>query len=677
MKQFELYLDESGNFEHDNLIDADRPNETSLVGGLLIETGKLSNKAVMEMIPEHVHCCEHYRKGYIGVLENLVQRDGRLVVFENKERIRVINGDITYLNIISEGLVKLFRDLSNKYSEGVIVKVVIATRKQMSAASGIIKQADYRTRLEEKVMMALGRQHVRGCQYELTFEDARTYKLLDFADIICNTWLTRRRSKKFNPIDQKRIEQIYSGQPIYPVFEDAMTAYLKQLLLERHYGEMIYQISTLPKLIGFTGLRNQLLQAILLADAYEQETWFAQMSLQLRQYNRLSLFADGIRVAENYQKYILQPLSEKIGSQRTLAFWKFDTDFYLLTMYDHIGNANKCQEYLQLCRSNIDCVNRSWEHIDYYFRFCIRELNVLMGRYAFEEVLERSEKLIKIFTEAREMFSLIKTYGGKEQELRSELLGKAYGVRLEAIINLLNRKPELLDEALLMSDLALKEFDGERDISRQYQWRCLLMVEARRSNDAVDALWKALSVDQDPKPINAFIEKAYLLNAGYRDFLLWHYTNTMLLLKEEKNPQADDMAIALLKDRRFLDELKNPEKKGHPWNLVVWNIAKYSRSLGKVAEYKGFYKKALRMTRENKSHVTMLTFALSMSADRLLWCQRNSVKDTEQAQTEFEAVFKQINGAGLTKEMKEIFRANKCFAFEEENLSGIINAYLK
>jgi hypothetical protein len=65
---------------------------------------------------------------------------------------------------------------------------------------------------------------VTGCTYHVEFKDARSYKQLDFADIVCNTWLTRRRNKKFSSAEQSRIASIYNEQMIYSVFEDAITS---------------------------------------------------------------------------------------------------------------------------------------------------------------------------------------------------------------------------------------------------------------------------------------------------------------------------------------------------------------------------------------------------------------------------------------------------------------------
>ena len=49
-------------------------------------------------------------------------------------------------------------------------------------------------------------------------------------------------------------------------------------------------------------------------------------------------FSNGIALANNYKKYFLSVLSENVRLHDKVEYWIFDTDFYILTMYDHIGD---------------------------------------------------------------------------------------------------------------------------------------------------------------------------------------------------------------------------------------------------------------------------------------------------------------------------------------------------
>ena len=186
--RFELYIDESGSFEDAASSDF-HPKEASLVGGILVDAGYLSESKVESLLPQHIHSCEQDSKGReicLAALETVKSEGARFVIFENKERISIINGDTTYLNIISEGLVRLLSDLALEYPEQEMsVDVTVALRKNVSAGRGIISTQEYRKRLEEKLLLAAHRENKKFCEYSLTFEDARTFRRLDFADIVC------------------------------------------------------------------------------------------------------------------------------------------------------------------------------------------------------------------------------------------------------------------------------------------------------------------------------------------------------------------------------------------------------------------------------------------------------------------------------------------------------------
>ena len=147
--RFELYIDESGSFEDAASSDF-HPKEASLVGGILVDAGYLSESKVESLLPQHIHSCEQDSKGReicLAALGTVTSEGARFVIFENKERISIINGDTTYLNIISEGLVRLFSDLALEYPEQEIsVDVTVALRKNVSAGRGIISTQEYRKR---------------------------------------------------------------------------------------------------------------------------------------------------------------------------------------------------------------------------------------------------------------------------------------------------------------------------------------------------------------------------------------------------------------------------------------------------------------------------------------------------------------------------------------------------
>ena len=219
-------------------------------------------------------------------------------------------------------------------------------------------------------------------------------------------------------------------------------------------------------------------------------------------------------------------------------------------MHDHLGNTLKCAEYLEKCRGNINAINRSWEHLGYYLKFRIRELNCRIGQFDFEKAVEGADHLIRILKDTKELFAVIGAYDGTESSSTSELLGKAYGVKLEAYLNILHQHPELADEAKKISDDAIAEFSDAAGQQRQWLYRCQLMCELGEAEEAVECLLKSLGIAPESRDFVGFINKAISGNT-VDSFAIMHYTNVLRALILAKSDIVKDMADALLSSSGF------------------------------------------------------------------------------------------------------------------------------
>lgn len=658
---YNLFLDESGSFGSDN--KGLGYNEYSLVGGLLCNQNYMTDERANKLLPSRVHCCEYYNKDYLKVLETLHKDGCHFVVFENREQLRSINSDITYLNVLSEGLVQLLRNIRlENPNDDIALRVTIALRKQMSASSGVIKQQEYLSRLKEKIDVEVYKQNLEIGEYRLSFSDARSYKMLDFADIICNTWHTRTRVMKFTEDERKLIQSVYDPKYIYSVFESATIGYLKRLLSEGRYGEAMHEISRLQKITGVTDIRNKIINQIAKGLPAEQKSYFTFMSLQISQYNARRLYHEGIILAENYKKYFLNPMTENPKLSFQIPYWLFDTDFYLLTMYDHIGNVSRCGQYLEECRRNIGSINHSWEHIDYYFKFRIREMNCLIGRFDFEAVAEKADNMISILQSAKELFSMIETYDNTTEELKSELLGKVYGVELEAYINILcqnkdpNNAKDLFNKAKEASDNAIAEFSGPADLHRQYQYRCNLMLAAKQEQEALEYLLKVYDLKPGHKSaFEFFVDRAYGDKNNKDLFAVWHYTNVMLAMMKNDGRTANQMYSALNNSKAFTTDLLNKNKTGYPWNMIVWNMSRWYRQTASSATADKYFDRAVAITREYPEQVTMYSFSIPMIADLLLQRLNKGETTVVQAEKEMRKVCNEFGKLDIPDTMRAVF----------------------
>ena len=656
-KKYEIYLDESGSFEDEDLKKGFTP---SFVGGILCRKAAMTPQYIDGLITETIHAMEKYDKElFLGIMENLLAQGGRIILFENNERIHIHDGDTTYLNIITEGLTKLLRDLHIEDPQSEIeIEIIIATRQdseeRLKGNLKRISEDEYKRRFEEKMYVALGRNRINNVDFSFTFANAKKEKRLMCADIICNTWLTRNARKKFDAADRERIGNIYSNAIRYEVYEDRDAGYLRRLISEYRIGEAIAQLCTHQRIKGnLKDIKDILINRILKENLKGREIYFSYMSLKIGQLTRIRDFSNGIKFAERYKEYILDTLLNEDGIKDSLDYWIFDTDFYLLTMYDHIGDADKCREYAAKCDERIGRISRSWEHIEYYFRYRIRELNRMLGCFDFEGVLEKSSPLIDELISIKDLFSMINEDRGDTEPQRSDLLGKVYGVRLEAYTNLLHDHPEYYEDAVKTSELAMAEFTAAYDICRQYQYRCQMYVTAGRKEEALESLFKVYDPENGDVSFEAYVARALAPEARTDAFALYHYTNVMLLLKKEQDVRAEQMEKVLADNARFKNEVNSPKQNDHPWNLILWNYGKYLRySRSRKKEADEYIKQAFELSARHTEEKTMYSFAVCIAADRLVMAAEDDIK---QAQKKYDSVYKRFMEMDLPETMRTWF----------------------
>ena len=140
MKNLELFLDESGDFCSD---DANWRKHPSIIGGVLSEKGKISHDEASRIIGNRsFHGVNEDAEAKIGILHALVQIESKFVIFENQERIHVIDDITTYLNVMAEGIVQLLLALSAEY-EKFSLDIFVSTKRNGPAGSGIIPPEEY------------------------------------------------------------------------------------------------------------------------------------------------------------------------------------------------------------------------------------------------------------------------------------------------------------------------------------------------------------------------------------------------------------------------------------------------------------------------------------------------------------------------------------------------------
>lgn len=621
---YELYIDESGEFIDDDPSNAWK--NPSLVGGYLCKKGMITPSLLDQWFPETAHACKKFEPRFISILEQLKSLGGEFVLFENRERIRVIDGDTTYLNIISEGLARLFRDLTNRHAGSEVkINVQIATRENVEKNAQKqthfkIEKEEYVRRLEEKLVIAIGRNTIHNATWSLNFAVATKSKWLMIADVICNTWLTRTAKGKFQGITtNEHILEIFQDSTVsYSVFENATIGYLKKLLLENRISELMYQVCTLMDRESISEIVDILIHRIIDATKDERKTYFSYMSLQIGTYIKRgrSYLSDTIHFANNYIEYLLNPLSNELSYET--KYWLFDTYFYLTTAYDHLGDLNQIKKCLGYCIENIDAIDKSWENLLYYYNFRIREANLLLNLYDFDGMLDRTESIIELLGETKRLFTSIAKFDKTITEIRSDSLAKIYGQQVLACLNSVRERPVLLDKGLSASKLSITEFgDDEGAVKRQYEYKCTLLCEAGKAQEAYETLKMAYSLSDSmvPEEVSDKI-LGYIWEKGNKaSYDLMHYTNVMLALLGANDDAGKVMWERLHVASGFGKLIK---MEGYPYNHVLMNIGRCYLLHNDVQQYARYMDAAYNISISNPDESTVVTFGISIAADIIL-----------------------------------------------------------
>lgn len=687
--QYDFYIDETGSFEDRQLKAGYNP---SAVGGLLCLRSKISEQQLINMVKEdYIHGCEAYNKdAYLGYLQQMKRRGGEFVMFENQERIFVIDCDVTYLNIITEGLVNLFNELRYQHPDDEIaIQVVIAKRTDVVLLKETNEQQkewivdkEWRNRLEEKLILAMGKANIEHVNYTLRFANAKRYKPLMMADIICNTYLKRTARGIFTEKDRELIRSLYDEKYIYSVFRNATVGYIKRLISEQRYSEAVYQLCTLPRLTKATGeLCETVLQRIPMLKPGEQWHLFTAISGQMGVYNSRAMYSSGIAFAMNYLDYFLRKIEiDKL--RKMIDYWIFDTEFYILTMYEHLGHTLKCAEYLDLCNRDIKNVTYSVENMAYRINFRVREMNILIGRFDFDGVLRKSRELQSMLDEIKLLMLMVEKTDSNDAPIQSEHLAKVYGVQMQTFNNLYQKDPTVMEQALAVSEKSVKEFSQKYDKGRQYQYRCTLYVSAGDARKAYECLMLSLGFDPADENANILFTEQVFRNPGRVDlYSLFHYTAVMELMQREKDPRAGKMFDALKKCGPFRDMVHGGAdlNREYPMNMVWWNLSRYIRDSKAdfYANESSLYGRAYNMTVQNADKITYGTFAIAMSAERLLWLRRTGgqLKEAEQQLDRAAAV---LSREGVPQTMKDWFGpVSNAKVITDERLAELSRLYVR
>lgn len=669
-KEFYLYLDESGDFTNDRETAGKRNWSPSVIGGVLTENADLPSKAKAIFSKHPFHGTDESPDAVFEKFQAIEQLPLRFVFFSNQERIKVINNNLTYQNIIAEGIVQLMVKLMAMHGD-IKLNIKIATRiiigdnekKESNKKYENVKLDEYVLRIKERLIMMGERQHIPDSIWNVTLGSAREQPDLMMADVVCNTYLTRKR--KFMDKKYDQIRAVYHDQDrtwVFSVFQNTVLQLFRNAMSEGRIGEAITILCQSDK--------KQMIEQNL-AEVEERLRTISGEELQV-QYRFISALVEYyINVERNYSRSILLlnniltcviPMLEEIGRQTNMVEnLRIDLNFYLLTAYTHSGNIEKSMECEQICDAMLNEDSNSLERIDYRIRYRNRKIINLINQFDFEGAGTECRELIETCEEIKQLSNRI---AGSEQTYLE--LGKAYSNQVQIISFLLRQKPELYPEAVILSDKAIREMRGDL---RQYQYRAVLETEAGKYDRALLSLLVAAEVlsedevdfareitKQDQELLDRFWQQMHDRIESH-EYIIEGYVRLMAEGKAGGWEFADTM-YAYFKDTVIYRELQKPiHDFRHPYELIYWKLAFYlAQDRKKWREAVNNYNKALEICYKEQSELTLTYIGFAVELERLAFILKCGVA-VGNYKTELNRRFEELENQETSESMKRLFKA--------------------
>lgn len=625
MNHFELYLDESGQFKEQST--KGRP---SIVAGYLVnkkcsETWakniftktKGKNTLFSQINIQYFHAMESRSDAItefsVCLMEELQNSGATMVVFKNGRGNSIVNSDITYLNVFAEGVLKLIYHLLASYKDDITLNIIYATRLQVEEKEkrGMIQPIlddEYIERIQERIILRMAQitpNERKRIRYTLQWGSARKSALLMLADAI--NYSFRGGVSALSHAQKDRISAL--KQLSFKVVEHSGWEAIEAYLASNRWAESVYMWygEYFDELQAqYTDEFNQLI-----IDRF-RKMGFAGNKVQLEILSNLTKVLIDMRnyeTANKFMKRLDQKLFPLLSREGLLSpETEFDLHFFRLTTATHQGDLDEAERQVKICRSKLSQLPATWETLDYYLSYKLREAEHQKNTFDFKGAIDNLNKLEQILTDAVSVVKMIDELGEFGERIKSTTLGKVLGSRVTARCYLSYEFPEQLALARKDSDAAIEQFHRTSDKERQYMTRTMVEYLDSRFEDALVWLGKAYRMDDvTPTKLMEVLRKDK--NAAV--FGILHYTSLMAAAIKKDNPLGKQMFSAW---NAVPPEHIIPDSREYPTNIILWRIATCKAIMQPGAAHT-YYKEAISATESEPRNLPHYMAKLAMKAE--------------------------------------------------------------
>lgn len=603
MEEYELWLDESGEFENDKK-SVHRKMNPSLIGGVLFKKGDFSQTQAKSLIGEtSIHSTEEEKEVVFERFKRITEKNVTIVEISNNECIRVLDSNITYQNIMAEGLIQVITKLAQT-NRRFHINILIAQRGDCTNENKnnkVVSVEQYERRIKERMILEGYEKNISGDCWTIQTADAKKDERLMMADTVCNSFLTR--NTKFKGDMGEYINCIRNDEDKtwkFSVFELSLNNTIKRLLLDGRFGEAVVCLcqSENEDFIKekFTEICN-----------YMGNMKYDNIRLQIKIISSRILYfiaitrdyANCLALIDNMLQYWI-PKIEKMTNEwsREIAdLLELDLLFQKYTIFTHQGAIEETQECEKLCDRLISSNKKmSFEKLEYLLMYTNRKIIHKINLFAFDDALKDCNELVKRCEGIKDAISI------SEDGIMIAELGKALGTRAQIYMFMIRKDAVYYEKAKADVLAAKAEFDNISDLQRQDLYLSQIYSEAGQFDEAC----KILCTSDNKTDL-----KKWLDEAEDNPYKIYAYVRLMAEGKLKGWESADKLYVEF-SQRRIKTDMKADGNMSHPRECIFWKLGTYYANTDNKRAALESYTEALRCYEENSLTLDVIGFAIEL-----------------------------------------------------------------
>ncbi|TWS95560.1 hypothetical protein [Streptococcus sp. sy018] len=645
MKQFELWLDESGKFDE----TSNSKELYSFVGGVLVDKEQIKHIDFSLLLnnSQYNHAMTlspKQKKQYVfpKLIELKKQTNARYVYFENIEYLGTGDNRELYLQVMAEGLLQLVQLLEAKYGN-VHLNITIASRVAQKDGQDFvhIKEEEYSQTFREVLKQRKERNEIaitHGSQVHFHLERATQSQKLIIADFASNTRRIYKRQIFRDANSRCLFDEIFSDVLTFSMSELSSDVKIRILLAQNDISEALMEVFLSPTL----SKKQDYLQLVV---SRMEHLSYRILKSQLKQLSseilsfiaRQDDYQKNIQILEEFEYQLIPFLKTKEFPCEVL---EFEVLLQLSDIYLRSGQLLPARQILEKALKLLKEVGSTLENLFILYRVMEKISVLYIDSFQFHQAASLMEEVRHIFKNTLnniEDFPLIATYFNT---LKSEYYGDVLCMEIYAKLFLLpqyHNDDNWIQEIRLLSDEALKHYPNfEGELERHYQYRSRL--EASVSEEPLPALnWliKAalyhhdLTADYSEETIKQFWDRILQQETEISQLFYLMYFSIIIDRSSKYDPNFADKLYEQLLNHEISHLLfPDSSKKDyylikrdkvadyHPKEIIYWNLANYYVKKELFKEALTFYDCSLNICEKKKATITLQLRMIAILAAR-------------------------------------------------------------